>query len=124
MEVHSVRSQEDLEALNFRKLWYDIKERVEGIDCSELKDAGSDCVSFAHLVSGLDVGYYGYAVYVHSSGPVGEYANLAILQDVRHLRKTFSSRCSPDIRDTRLPGIGIVAHSWSLVALIRINRRC
>ncbi|KAM3497327.1 hypothetical protein MY10362_009319 [Beauveria mimosiformis] len=58
--IHSPRSAEEAENMNVQKLWYDIRERIEGIDFTEVRDIGSELVAFNHLLGGYDMAYYSY----------------------------------------------------------------
>lgn len=64
LAIHSVHTAEEAETLDVQKLWYDIHERIEGFDFSEVRDIGSDLVSFHHLLGGYDMAYYSYLWYV------------------------------------------------------------
>jgi len=63
MKVYGVRSEEELAALDIQKLWYETRQKIEGIDYSECMD-GFQYVHTTHLASGMDVGYYAYLWYV------------------------------------------------------------
>lgn len=60
LAVHDVASHEQLEKLNFAKLWYDLRGELESQDFSEFYTRGHDYVTFSHLMNGYDVGYYSY----------------------------------------------------------------
>jgi metallopeptidase MepB len=60
MSIHSLVSPD--EPLHERELWYSLREELEGKDFADIKLKGSAFTTFAHLVSGYDVGYYGYLV--------------------------------------------------------------
>ncbi|ETS77746.1 hypothetical protein PFICI_09808 [Pestalotiopsis fici W106-1] len=62
MKLHSMASPEEAELLDARKLWYGYREELEAKSFEDVKGGGSDYTTFAHLVSGYDVGYYGYLV--------------------------------------------------------------
>ncbi|KAE9372644.1 metallopeptidase MepB [Stipitochalara longipes BDJ] len=59
MKVHSLTTEQDAAKLNSQKLWYAIREEIEGMDFSDCED-GFQFVSFTHLVAGYDAGYYAY----------------------------------------------------------------
>ena len=60
MAVHSPKSHAEIESMDIQKLWYDIREEVEGLDMSEARLEGHSHVTFSHLLAGYDAGYYGY----------------------------------------------------------------
>ncbi|KAN0089490.1 zincin [Hyaloscypha variabilis] len=60
LKIHSPSSHEEIADLDFAKLWYDLRAEVEGIDFSRLRNEGHEHVTFGHLLSGYDMGYYGY----------------------------------------------------------------
>ncbi|CEJ93564.1 hypothetical protein VHEMI09144 [[Torrubiella] hemipterigena] len=60
MAIHSPSSAVEATAVNVQKLWYDIRERIEGLDFTEVRDIGSELVAFNHLLGGFDVAYYSY----------------------------------------------------------------
>lgn len=60
MAVHSPKTHEEIENLDAQKLWYDLREQIEGLDMSEARLGGHDYVTFSHLLAGYDAGYYSY----------------------------------------------------------------
>ncbi|EGX89137.1 metallopeptidase MepB [Cordyceps militaris CM01] len=58
--IHNPSSREEAEALNMQKLWYDLREELEGIEFSSSRTQGHGYTSFDHLVSGYDMGFYSY----------------------------------------------------------------
>ncbi|EGX91920.1 metallopeptidase MepB [Cordyceps militaris CM01] len=60
LKIHAAKSHEEAQSLNLSKLWYDCRERYEGLDCSEARQSEHEHASFGHLLNGYDVGYYGY----------------------------------------------------------------
>ncbi|KAM3530449.1 hypothetical protein MY4038_004903 [Beauveria bassiana] len=60
LKIHAAKSHEEARSLNLSKLWYDCRERYEGVDCSEARQSDHEHASFGHLLNGYDVGYYGY----------------------------------------------------------------
>ncbi|KAF7515426.1 hypothetical protein G7054_g14579 [Neopestalotiopsis clavispora] len=62
MKLHSMRTSDEAESLDLRKLWYGLREQLEAKSFEDVREGGSDYTTFAHLVSGYDVGYYGYLV--------------------------------------------------------------
>jgi metallopeptidase MepB len=58
--VHDMASHEQLEKLEFAKLWYDLRGELESQDFSKFYDGSHDHVTFGHLMNGYDVGYYSY----------------------------------------------------------------
>jgi metallopeptidase MepB len=60
LKIHNPATHEDIVNLNFQKLWYDIREEIEGIDFTQSRENGHEHVTFGHLLSGYDMGYYGY----------------------------------------------------------------
>lgn len=60
LKVHSVKTSEEADALDLRKIWFDLREKVEGMDFTECRANGSHMVSFTHLTAGYDAGYYSY----------------------------------------------------------------
>lgn len=59
MAVHTPETHEEIKELDIQKLWYDLREEIEGLDMTELRREGNEHVTFTHLM-GYDVGYYGY----------------------------------------------------------------
>lgn len=60
LAIHTPTSAQEAEALDVRKLWYDIRSRIEGFDFTEVRDVGSELVAFTHLLGGYDMAYYSY----------------------------------------------------------------
>lgn len=63
LQIHSLSNDDDIANLDVQKLFYDFREKIEGLDFSECKD-GFEFGTFNHLTSGYDVCYYGYLWYV------------------------------------------------------------
>ncbi|PYI05624.1 zincin [Aspergillus sclerotiicarbonarius CBS 121057] len=59
LQIHSQQTPQDLASLNIQKLWYDLRQQLEGMDFSECRD-GFDYCSFTHLCAAYDAGYYSY----------------------------------------------------------------
>ncbi|PYI10955.1 peptidase family M3 [Aspergillus sclerotiicarbonarius CBS 121057] len=59
MQIHSLRTEKQIADLDVRKLWYDIREEIEGMDFSECRK-GFAFGTFTHLTAGYDVCYYAY----------------------------------------------------------------
>ncbi|KAF4231723.1 hypothetical protein CNMCM6805_010312 [Aspergillus fumigatiaffinis] len=59
LQIHSLSTEEEIEDLDLHKLWYDLREEIEGMDFSECKN-GFAFGTFAHLTAGYDVCYYAY----------------------------------------------------------------
>lgn len=59
-KIHNLSGDQALSDLDIRKIWYDTREELEGMDFSLCKEQGADMVSFNHLTAGLDSGYYAY----------------------------------------------------------------
>ncbi|RAL00758.1 M3 family metallopeptidase [Aspergillus ibericus CBS 121593] len=59
MQIHSLRTEEQIANLDVQKLWYDILEETEGMDITECRD-GFAFGTFTHLTAGYDVCYYAY----------------------------------------------------------------
>lgn len=60
LKIHNLSGDQALSELDIRKIWYDTREELEGMDFSLCKQQGADMVSFNHLTAGLDSGYYAY----------------------------------------------------------------
>ncbi|ATY62127.1 peptidase family M3 [Cordyceps militaris] len=60
LEIHSPKSAQAAKNLNVQKLWYDIRQKTEGLDFADVKATGSELVAFNHLVGGYDMAYYSY----------------------------------------------------------------
>ncbi|KAJ5776809.1 peptidase family M3 [Penicillium odoratum] len=60
LQIHSVKTDEDIANLNIQTLWYDLREEIEGMDFSDCRD-GFEFASFSHLTAGYDVCYYAYS---------------------------------------------------------------
>jgi metallopeptidase MepB len=65
--IHTAQTPQDLAALNIQRLWYDLREELEGLYFGEAKQSGFDHVHFAHLTAGYDTGYYSYLAYASLS---------------------------------------------------------
>jgi metallopeptidase MepB len=59
LEVHSLSTDSEIADLDVQKLFYDLREEIEGMDFTECKN-GFEFGTFNHLVSDYDVCYYGY----------------------------------------------------------------
>ncbi|KAB8232001.1 M3 family metallopeptidase [Aspergillus alliaceus] len=59
LQIHSLKAQTEIAELNVQKLWYDLREEIEGMDFSECRD-GFAFGTFTHLTAGYDVCYYAY----------------------------------------------------------------
>ncbi|KAJ5708877.1 peptidase family M3 [Penicillium malachiteum] len=59
LQIHSLRTDEDIANLDVQKTWYDLRETIEGMDFSECRD-GYNFGTFTHLTAGYDVCYYVY----------------------------------------------------------------
>ncbi|KAJ6022237.1 peptidase family M3 [Penicillium herquei] len=59
LQVHSLRTDEEIENIDVQKIWYDLRESISGMDFSECRD-GYDFGTFTHLTAGYDVCYYAY----------------------------------------------------------------
>ena len=64
LKIHTPKTQEDLVKLDFQKLWYDLREGIEGMDFSSSREKGLEHVTFGHLLAGYDMAYYAYLRYV------------------------------------------------------------
>ncbi|KAF5013277.1 hypothetical protein FDECE_706 [Fusarium decemcellulare] len=62
LEIHSVESSVEAEALNLRALFYSLREDCEGVSFGDLRHTGSWHGTIPHLTGGYDVGYYSYLV--------------------------------------------------------------
>ncbi|OAQ79717.1 metallopeptidase MepB [Purpureocillium lilacinum] len=60
MKIHNPAGPGDIASLELTKLWYDIREDIEGMDFTESRKKGHGHVTFGHLLSGYDMGYFGY----------------------------------------------------------------
>ncbi|KAJ5636993.1 peptidase family M3 [Penicillium lividum] len=60
LQIHSVKTDEDIANLDIQTLWYDLREEIEGMDFSDCRD-GFEFASFSHLTAGYDVCYYSYS---------------------------------------------------------------
>ncbi|KAJ5539834.1 peptidase family M3 [Penicillium frequentans] len=59
LQIHSLSTESDIANLNVQKMWYDLREEIEGMDFSECRD-GFAFGTFTHLTAGYDVCYYSY----------------------------------------------------------------
>ncbi|KAJ5792836.1 peptidase family M3 [Penicillium pulvis] len=59
LQIHSLSTESDINNLNIQKMWYDLREEIEGMDFSECRD-GFAFGTFTHLTAGYDVCYYSY----------------------------------------------------------------
>ncbi|KAJ6011132.1 peptidase family M3 [Penicillium sp. IBT 35674x] len=59
LQVHSLSTESDIADLNIQKMWYHLREEIEGMDFSECSD-GFAFGTFTHLTAGYDVCYYSY----------------------------------------------------------------
>jgi metallopeptidase MepB len=60
VKIYNPSSHEAAEALNIQKLWYDLREDLEGLDFTSSRAQGHGYTSSDHLVSGYDMGLYSY----------------------------------------------------------------
>lgn len=64
MTVHTPKSHAEVEAMDFSRLYNELRVQVAGIKGPEAQgeklDWGNGQATFAHLVGGYDAGYYGY----------------------------------------------------------------
>ncbi|KAK3181178.1 Thimet oligopeptidase [Lecanicillium sp. MT-2017a] len=58
--VYNPSSHEEAEALDIQKIWYGLREELEGLDFSSSRAQGHGYTSFSHIVSGYDMGFYSY----------------------------------------------------------------
>lgn len=65
--IYNPSSHDEAEALDMQKLWYDLREEIEGFDFSASREQGHSYASIHHLVSGYDMGFYSYPRYVSRS---------------------------------------------------------
>ncbi|KAJ5643693.1 peptidase family M3 [Penicillium longicatenatum] len=59
VQIHSLSTEDDIADLNIQKMWYDLREEIEGMDFSECRD-GYAFGTFTHLTAGYDMCYYSY----------------------------------------------------------------
>jgi hypothetical protein len=59
-KIHNLSSNQAMEDLDIRKVWYDTREESESMDFSLCRQEGADLVSFNHPTAGMDSGYYAY----------------------------------------------------------------
>lgn len=72
LQIHSLSTDKEIADLDLQKLWYDLREEIEGMDFSECRN-GFAFGTFAHLTAGYDVCYYAYLWYVIPSYGNREY---------------------------------------------------
>lgn len=66
LQIHSLSTDTEIADLDIQKMWYNLREEIEGMDFSECRD-GFAFGMFSHLTAGYDVCYYAYLWYVSSS---------------------------------------------------------
>ncbi|RHZ49501.1 uncharacterized protein CDV56_104681 [Aspergillus thermomutatus] len=54
LQIHSLSTDKEIAGLDLQKLWYDLREEIEGMDFSECRN-GFAFGTFAHLTAGYDV---------------------------------------------------------------------
>ncbi|KGO65618.1 Peptidase M3A/M3B [Penicillium expansum] len=59
LQIHSLSTDKEITDLDIQKLWYDLREEIEGMDFSECRN-GFAFGTFTHLTAGYDVCYYAY----------------------------------------------------------------
>lgn len=59
LQIHSLGTNEEISELDIQKLWYDLREEIEGMDFADCRD-GFAFGTFTHLTAGYDVCYYAY----------------------------------------------------------------
>jgi metallopeptidase MepB len=59
VQIHSLSTEDDIADLNIQKMWYDLREEIEGMDFSECR-IGYAFGTFTHLTAGYDMCYYSY----------------------------------------------------------------
>ncbi|KAL7920474.1 hypothetical protein ACQKWADRAFT_298655 [Trichoderma austrokoningii] len=60
LKIHTPQTHEEIEQIDLSRLWYDLREEIEGLDMTRSRAAGHEQATFGHLLSGYDMGYYGY----------------------------------------------------------------
>ncbi|EAW10350.1 uncharacterized protein ACLA_048190 [Aspergillus clavatus NRRL 1] len=59
LQIHSLSTDKEIADLDLQKLWYDLREEIEGMNFSECRN-GFAFGTFGHLTAGYDVCYYAY----------------------------------------------------------------
>ncbi|KAK1239963.1 hypothetical protein MKX08_007405 [Trichoderma sp. CBMAI-0020] len=60
LKIHTPQTHEEIEQVDLGKLWYNLREEIEGLDMTRSRAVGHEQATFSHLLSGYDMGYYGY----------------------------------------------------------------